>query len=554
MIELLPVPPQARIDAVRRQMANFHRRRLVLALPDGWQGLNNAARMRLVQRQAITQRCDLAVVTRDAETARAAQAVGVPVFGDVDAATRTEWAMEPLLPPIDLRNPAAGLPDPPAWRTAKIRNKTLARETMPARHQERTRRIRDEQRATRPRPAWLTWAGYGLFVALVALLLGVFARFVLPAATITLRPGVAPVSVVSSLVANPDLEQSDLQSGQIKGRLIESIIEEVGSATTTGSLQKPTLLASGQVTFSNLGTAAVRVPAGTIVSTGTGTPVSFRTTSDAELPGGVGQRVNVFVEALEPGIDGNVRANTITNIDGPLRFRARVSNPNGTGGGGSELVRAVTQEDKDRLLAETVARAEARAAETLRTELQAGEWLPDESVQTVVIAQAFDQYNDDEADQVTLTVRLLAQGVAVNEAEARDVLQSAVQAQIPAEGKLVANSLTASRMPGAESVDRGVQFTVTVNATYVVPIEPSEVRSLVAGKSVEEATAALQERWNLAAPPEFYRDPEWLASLPALPSRIQVRVNLDEAAGATVTGAAAEAPAALPTATPAGAP
>jgi hypothetical protein len=543
MIELLTIPPQARIDAVRRQLARFRRRHVVLQLPDGWDGLNNAARMRLVQRQAVAQRCEVAVVTRDAETVKAAQAVGVPVFGAVEDASRRAWTMDPALPPVDLRNPAAGLPDAPAWRNPTVRNKMLAREAMPGQHQARTRRIRMEQRAKRPLPAWLAWVGYGLFAALIALLLGLFARFVLPAATITLSPGTAPISVVTSLVANPDLEASDLQSQQIKGRLLESIIEEVGTSTTTGSLQKPTLKATGQVTFSNLGTASVRVPSGTIVSTGTGTPVSFRTTSDAEIPGGVGQRVSVFVEALEPGVEGNVRANTITNIDGPLRFRARVSNPEGTGGGGSELVRAVTQEDKDRLLAETVARAEARAAETLRARLQPGEWLPDESVQTFVVAQAFDQYNDDEADQVALTVRLLAQGVAVNEAEARDVLQAAVQQQIPADGKLVATSLTAARMPGAERVDRGVEFTVTVNADYVVPIEPAEVRDAVAGKGLDEAAALLQERWNLAAPPEFYRDPEWLAALPALPSRIQVRVNLDDAAASTLPAGAAAVPA-----------
>jgi hypothetical protein len=544
MIELLSVAPHAHLDAVRRQLARYRMRHVVLDLPDGWDGLNNAARMRLVQRQAQTQRCELAVVTRDAETARAAQAVGIPVFGAVEDASRKEWRMEPALPPVDLRNPAATLPDAPVWRTKKTSDQIIVRESLPTRHQAREERIRMEQAAQRPRPTWLMWVGYGLFAALIAALLGLFGLFVLPAATVTLSPGVAPLSVVTTLTANPDLEASDLQSAQIKGRLIESIIEEVGVSSTTGSLQKPTLKSTGQVTFSNLGTEPVRVPAGTIVSTGTGSPVSFRTTSDGEIPGGVGQRINVFVEALDPGVDGNVRANTITNIDGPLRFRARVSNPTGTGGGGSELVRAVTQEDKDRLLADTIARAEARAAEALRSELESGEWMPDESMQTFVVAQAFDQYNDDEADQVELTVRMLAQGIAVNEAEARTLLQSAIQQQIPADGKLVANSLTAQRMPGAERVDRGVEFTMTVNADYVVPVEPADVRQLVAGMREEEAAAALQERWNLRTAPEFYRDPQWLATLPSLPSRIQVRVNLGEAAGApaNASGEAAVAP------------
>jgi hypothetical protein len=264
------------------------------------------------------------------------------------------------------------------------------------------------------------------------------------------------------------------------------------------------------------------------VSSGTGTSASFRTVSEAEIPGGVGQRVTVPIEALEPGIEGNVRPNAITNIDGPLRFRARVSSPNGTGGGGSELVGAVTQEDKDKLLAETVARAEARAVDALQSKVEAGEWLPAESVQTFVVAQAFDQYNDDEADQVNLTLRLLVQGVAVNENEARGILQLAVEDALPDDARLVADSLTAQRVPGAEALGRGVAFTMTVNADYLIPVDPGEVRSAAAGLTQEDAARVLQERWMLSAPPEFYQDPDWLGTLPALPSRIQVRVVLDE--------------------------
>ena len=523
MTELLRIHPDSRLDAVRRQMAQLRRTRMILEVPEGWPGAANAARMRLLQRQAFVQECQLAIITRDAQTVRAAQTVGVPVFAHPEDAVQQEWRAEPALPPVDLRHPAAGLPEPPPWRKLG-----LERLALPVQHKARQQRIQMETRAQRRLPLWLSWVGYGFMGVLILLLLGLFGLYVLPAATVTVSPGTQQISVLTRVTANPDLEESDLQNNRIKGRLIETIIEEVAAANTSGALQKPTIKATGQAQFSNLGTAPVRVPVGTMVSTSTGSPVSFRTLSEAEIPGGVGQRVDVPIEALSPGIEGNVRANTITNLDGPLRFRARVSNSGATGGGGSELVRAVTQEDKDRLLAETLARVQGRAVAALQEKLQPGEWLPNESVQTFVVAQAFDQYNDDEAEQVNLTLRLLAQGVAVNEAEARDVLQAAVQAQIPAEGKLVANSLVAQRMPGAEAVNNGVTFTVTVNANYVIPVDPGEVRTTIAGKSEAEATQLLQERWLLAGSPVFYRDPQWLATLPALPSRIQVRVEYDE--------------------------
>ena len=527
MTELIRIEPTARLNALRSQIAQFRRTHIVVELPDDWDGLANAARMRLLQRQVQVQRCQLAVVTRNAATINAAQTVGVPVFGDVETAMQREWRMEPTLPMVDLRNPALGLPEPPRYRREKI----IAQTSLPGQFQARQRRIATEERARRRRtPGWLVWVGYGSMAGLIVLLLALFGLLVLPAATITVTPGTAPLSVTTRLIADPDIDESNLTARKIKGRLIETIIEEQAASNTSGSLQKPTIKATGEVNFSNLGTDEVKVPVGTTVSTGTGTPVSFRTLSEGVIPGGVGQRATVAVEALDPGIGGNVRANTITNIDGPLRFRARVSNPNATGGGGSELVRAVTQVDKDNLLTDTLARAEGRAVEALNAKLNPGEWLPPESVQTFIVAQAFDQYNDDAADQVNLTLRMLVQGVAVDEAEARDVLQAAVESEMPAQAKLVANSLTAQRVPGAALIGRGVEFTMTVNADYVIPVDPAEVRNAVAGQTEEAAARILNERWLLAAPPDFYRDPQWLATLPTLPSRIQVRVNYGDTA------------------------
>ena len=85
-------------------------------------------------------------------------------------------------------------------------------------------------------------------------------------------------------------------------------------------------------------------------TTSTGVPVAFRTTAEGTIEAGVGSSTDVPIEAIEPGVGGNVRANTVNTVSGPLRFRLRVTNPNGTFGGGSELVPVVTQADQDALL------------------------------------------------------------------------------------------------------------------------------------------------------------------------------------------------------------
>ena len=164
----------------------------------------------------------------------------------------------------------------------------------------------------------------------------------------------------------------------------------------------------------------------------------------------------------------------------------------------------------------------------LKAELEPGEWIPQESVQTFVVAQSFDQYNDEEALNLTGTLRVLAQGLAVNEAEASDIILAAVEQQVPSNARLVADSLAVSRLPGAEFLANSVSFTMTVAADYTTPIDAGEVRDAVIGLRPDEAAQVIKERWLLEGEPDIYLDPTWKGSLPNIGSRIQVRVDFGQ--------------------------
>jgi hypothetical protein len=401
----------------------------------------------------------------------------------------------------------------------------LQRIARPTLYQARQERIRKEMRYRQPSPVWLRWAGNVLLGALIVLALGAFSYYVLPAATVTLTPGRLPLRTDLNMQAVVGLEAPDPQARQLPARSIRADLVETGTVPTTGSQQKATDRAAGEVVFSNLGNAPVTIPTGTSVSTSAGTPVEFRTTRDALLESGVGTRVTVPIEAVEPGTLGNVLANTINTVNGSLRFRARVSNPGGTFGGGSALAPVVTQADRDNLAALLLAQAEQKAYESLQAELEPGEWLPPESMQTFIVAQSFDQYNDEEALNLTGTLRVLAQGLAVEEGTASDIILAAVEQQVPSNARLVADSLVVSRLPGAEFLTNSVSFTMTVAADYTTPIDASEVRDAVMGLPPDEAAAVLKERWLLAGEPDIYLDPAWKGSLPNISSRIQVRVE-----------------------------
>lgn len=531
--EILRIEPDATAEAVRRRLARMDGEQVAVVLPNGWSELNSIPRLRLIQRQAVARNQQIALVTHDLSTRQAAQQLGIPVYGSEAGLVGRSWRMTPALPVVDPRQPAAGLPHPPAWRTANGEATGKARAAIasrPSLHRSRQRRIRAAEAWRRPAPLWLRLIGYTLVGGFLLAVLAAFAIYVLPAATVTVVPGQRQVEAPVTLTASPDVDAVDVQGRLLPGRLMETYIELTGTMATSGSEQTAQGKAGGQVVFTNQTNRPVRIPAGTIVSTSTGSRSDFRTTSDTEVPAPQGGQATASIEALEEGVQGNARANTITTVSGALRAQVGVTNPNGTGGGQSALVRVVKQIDKDTLLEQVNVQAKSEAFARLKPELRANEWLSESSIQTFIVAQFFDHFNDEPADQLGLTLRVLVQGVAVDQETAREIAMAVLQEAVPERGKLVADSIQFLVDPNATVTDRTVRFTIVGRGNYVIPIDNRELRSAVAGLSTEEATTLLQERWLLQQPPEFYVDPDWFGRLPRFGSRIQVRVEFDEAA------------------------
>ena len=119
-----------------------------------------------------------------------------------------------------------------------------------------------------------------------------------------------------------------------------------------------------------------------------------------------------------------------------------------------------------------------------------------------------------------------------NAEQTNEAMLAALRSSVPEGGRLVADSVATRREDGAVALGRQVQFTMTAMAEYVVPIDAGEVSSAIAGKTPEQALAIVSTQWPLARPPEIYRDPEWLETLPTFPSRIQVRIDYGDSLAA----------------------
>ncbi len=529
MAEIITVEHDIRIEALRQQLARMGRGAVAVVLPSGCAQLESLPRLRLLQRQSQLQGQALALVTQNPAIRQNAKRLGIPVFGSEAAVRWRRWGKGSAAPYNESNRSGTWLPEPPHWRreNGSIKPKMAAR---PDFERLRKRRIRAARRYQGATPLWLQLVGY-LFAALfLVTFLSGFVYFVLPAATVTLVPGQRALETTLLLTADPQLEATDLEQGLLSARLIETTVEATGTVSTTGSGWSEVEQAKGNVVFTNQTNRMVRIPAGTIVSTSTGDDVDFRILEDLEIAGPLGTQAEVEIEATEPGIVGNVPSNRITTVAGGLRTRVRVTNPEATAGGTNARVRLVTQEDRDRLLDQVYTGIREVAHERLSSELGPDEWMPEDIILTYIVAQFFDQFNDEPADELNLTLRVLIQGSAINRSESEEAAMIALRSEVPERGQLVAESIRFIVEPNTVVTGRTLRYSMTASGNYVIPIDVRAVSRAVTGLNIEEAARRLQEEWLLAREPEFYQDPAWFGTLPQIASRIQVRVELSEAA------------------------
>jgi hypothetical protein len=486
-----------------------------------------------LRRQADAQGLEVALVTRDERLRAQAGDVGIPVFGSVQGAQEHTWGLSPSL--LD------GLPPSPA-RDAHEAVSAQRRGLLASRF--RTVKLAAGQR--RPLPLLLETLLLLAVLMLAVTAISAVAAFIVPVATVRLVPAQEPLAETVTITARSDVEAANFSQRVLPARRIGQRVEVEGSVLATGTEFAPDQPAQGAVVFTNRRAEPQEIPPGTIVATATGSNVSFETVQPVTLPGGVGSQVSVPIRALEPGPAGNVRAFAINTAEGPLGVTTNVINPSGTSGGSVTEVPVVKQADKDALRAQLEQEARQKAYLALGELLREGEFVPPETVGTLVIDETFDRFTDEAADEVTLRLRMLATALAVDGAAADEMALRAMGEKIPRRSQMLSDSVRFTRGPATVETEGEavvISFPNTASSVVVLDIDPAAVRALIRGMTPGEAVAALQSSWRLQIPPELTLGPDWVEPLlrrldfdwlplpvadrvPWLPFRTQVNVQL----------------------------
>lgn len=483
----------------RLEWAQENRLALVLS-PEVESGLTDLDLIRL-RRKAEALRLQVGIVSRDGSLRRRARAAGLPSFGTLRVAERRRSWHAPRSRPLPAR--------------------PVAEEDQAVAHQR-----------LRAQPIWRRWlrryAALFLFFVVLAVVI-VSLAYTVPSARVTLYPELEPVSVTRQIVADPQLDSVSYSGASVPGRRLVVVQEWQATVETTGVLEAPDAPARGQVVFVNTLPEPVSVPAGTRVSTSGGTNIAFQLIESLEVPGAVGATVEGDIIAIVPGPEGNVAANAINRVEGPLALQLQVRNLDDVGGGATRLARAVTEADVARLRAQVIQQLQALALAEMQVSLGSNEFLAQDSLRVMsVVHETYSAFEGEQAERLTLEMRAELVATAVDETQATGlVYETLAQAVMPGY-ELVPDSLVfaGGDVLGVDNQGR-VSFEMVGRGVTAAELNLEGPLSFARGQQLPQAIAYLDQQLPLRAQPSVELFPPWFKRMPYLRSRIRIDVRQD---------------------------
>lgn len=373
-----------------------------------------------------------------------------------------------------------------------------------------------------PRPELQHAAGA---VALGVVVLGglVGAALLVPSAEVVLRPALTPLEPQRlEIFAATTVPEVDPEGVQVPGSRVDTIVEVSLGVETTGTKTIGETAATGVVTIRNRGDVEVVVPAKTPLFAEDGT--AFETVEEVTVP--AGESAAVEAVAVERGAAGNVEADQVTQIGEELGAQLRVTNEEPFTGGSERQARVVSREDLERLDQLVTEALERRGSAVLLETYSEERFVFAETVEAIVLEKRVDPGLDAEAGVVLMTSRARVRVLTVRQGDVRRLALARLESRQGPDQMVLPDTLDLqlAGVSGLATAGGSLTFTVDVTAATAQRINPEEVKSLVRGKSPEDAAAALAGRFDLAAPPEVHLSPGWFFWLPRFGARITVEV------------------------------
>lgn len=446
--------------------------------------------LKVLQRHADSLGAQLGLVTRRANVRRDAESLGIPVFASTTTAQKDLWPKTisrsqriPKVPRRDLRQVRDTIYEKEAsWRTSLLGRMIT-------------------------------------FTAGVIAVLTVAGLFV-PRATLTLYPKSQTQSVIIPVSASESVDSVSV-TGVIPARTLTVKVNAEQSLTVRSVIAIPKIKSEGIVRFTNLGQGEVEIPTGTVVVTESS--IRFVTLHNTRLLAGVDEFVDVPIEAVELGAQGNVLADKITIVEGPLGLSISVTNPNTiTGGVDTRLIGA--DEDDRAKLREMVMESLQREAESkLSSQIAPDDILLSDTFEVLeIIEENFEPRAGQPGETLTLKMQVEYSARTISAEDMNQLSLATLNSSI-SDGFEPFGDANFKPLTEPITDSSGVtNFELDVTRTLLHKVDFTQVFSFVRGSDPKQAEEQLTENFSLRQDPEIIISPSWWPWLPLIPFNISV--------------------------------
>lgn len=449
--------------------------------------------LKILQRHADALGAQLGLVTRRLHIRRDAEALGIPVFKSASAAQKEAWPEVekrvqriPPSPRRDLRDLRKSVYIPEsAWRTSR-----LGRISM-----------------------------FTLGVLAVLAVAGIF----IPRAKITLAPELQIHTAVIPVSASPQIETISF-AGEVPIRMISLIVGGEESTAISSSITIPKDPAVGIIRFTNLTQRAIEIPAGTEIASSS--LARYRTLTDGILPAGVNEFIEIQIQALEAGVQGNAEAGTIQTVAGLLGLSVFATNPQAVAGGSDSSAIGASDDDRAELREKMLNGLRQSAQSQLSTKIHPGDIvLPDTLEEGEILQEEFSPPQGQAGRSLLLKMQMELSARYIAQADLEQLAAFSLTSSVP-DGFLPFDS-PAFELLSEPAVDAkgGYNFQIQAEQVFVQKIDEINVFSVIRGQDSLHATSALKAAFQLREEPQISILPSWWPWLPIIPFNVSLELK-----------------------------
>lgn len=379
----------------------------------------------------------------------------------------------------------------------------------------------------RPKMALMIGGGVASLSGLV--ILGIM-YWNLPRAKVTVYVNAEILEREVELVADPQATRVDEEKKIIPAREEGIEVDGAEEQSTTGEALVGDK-AKGTVTMYNRTTQIKTWTPGTVL---TG-PKNLKFTLDQEVTvasesssTGTWGAAEGRVTAAQIGTESNLAANTEFSVANFSASAYSARNATDFGGGTARTARVVAKEDQQQLVTNLKQKLENEAKEKLISSLNQGERWLETVVKEEVVKQQFSRAVGEEADKVSLAMKLKLTMFRVREADFDQLLAQQIQGAVPANFRTdpAGTSLTIKEAVSQES--GRIKLNSLAKITLIPEINLTEVRNKIKGKYPQTVRNYFESVVNyagmeIALTPKL---PKRLATLPHRADHIEVEVKV----------------------------